>query len=65
MSNYSTSDTENGANVLTGVLIALFVFLALAFLADTAPDMGIKALAASNAQSVAVAAITHSHHKVS
>lgn len=47
MSNYST-DTESGATALTGVLIALFVFLAIAFLAGTAPDMGAKALAASN-----------------
>lgn len=59
MSNYST-DTETGATALTGVLIALFVFLAIAFLAGTAPDMGARALAASNhVQTVAAAVDAH------
>jgi len=56
MSNYST-DTESGATALTGVLIALFVFLAIAFLAGTAPDMGIKAL--NHAQTVTAAVDAH------
>ena len=56
MSNYST-DTESGATALTGVLIALFIFLAIAFLAGTAPDMASRALAASNHTQTVTAAL--------
>lgn len=60
MSNYST-DTENSASALTGILIALFVFLGIAFLADTAPGMGIKALAATNQVQTVLATVPHAH----
>jgi hypothetical protein len=47
MSNFSNSADREiyGANALAGVLIFLSAVLAIAFLADTSPNMGVHAQA--------------------
>jgi hypothetical protein len=55
MSDFSNStDREiHGANILTGALIALTVVIAIAFLADTSPDMGAHAARVAHVAAVA------------
>lgn len=50
MSDFSKSTDREiyGANALTGVMIFLAAVLAVAFLADTSPDMGKHALAVAS-----------------
>jgi hypothetical protein len=63
MTNFSTNTSDHadreiyGANVLMGVLIFLAAVLAVAFLADTSPDMAAHAQA--HAQTVAAIAAQH------